>query len=291
MSELKSRNFDNIEISWDLSNERLTLGGALTLRTEAELISKITMQKEFFVHVNPGDNDLANVSRIFEVAFGSSKLSFKPKINDKGTNLYPNFFFSRINFQESYSTLRIAQLHETFSIRPKISWKKNIEIEAENILAKYPKDSIIISLKNVESDFSGSKAEVDTWLIALRELHRLRNLSFLIVGEDNLKKSLSVDDFIFNLQEEEIDLVTQLAIISKSPIFVGTASGIAVPAIFGTNRYTIYKHPKHHVDSIKQEVTEGKFPFSQESQNIKICIPTVAEIVAETLKQLDNLEL
>jgi hypothetical protein len=291
MTDLQSRNFDNIEISWDLSNERLTLGGALTLRTEAELISKISMQKEFFVHISPGDNDLANVSRLFEVAFGSSELSFKPKINDKGTNLYPNLFFSRINFQESYSTLRIAQLYETFSIRPKISWKKNIEIEAENILAKYPKDSVTISLKNVESDFSGSKAEVDTWLIALRELHRLRSLSFLIVGEDNLKKSLSVDDFIFNLQEEEIDLVTQLAIISKSPIFVGTASGIAVPAIFGTNRYTIYKHPKHHVDSIKQEVTEGKFPFSQESQNIKICIPTVAEIVAETLKQLDNLQL
>lgn len=291
MRNLKSHTFDNIDISWDLSNERLTLGGALTLRAEAELISTISQQKNFFVHINAGDNDIAIVSRIFKVAFQSSKLSFQAKISDTSNNLYPNHFFPGRNFQESYSTSRIAQLYETFSVQPKINWRRDIEIEAEKILTNYPKNSILVSLKNVESDFAGSKAETDKWLIALRELHRLSNLSFLIVGEDNLEKSLSVDNFIFNLQKEKIDLTTQLAIISKLPLFVGTASGIATPAIFGTNRYTIYKHPKHHVDSIKHEVNGGRFPFAQESQNIKICIPTADEIVAETLKQLDNLNL
>jgi hypothetical protein len=291
MSNLKSRTFDNIDISWDLSNERLTLGGALTLRTEAELISTISKQKKFFVHINIGDNKLAIVSRIFKVAFESSKLSFNMKKNSSRNSLYPNSFFPGLNFRESYSTLRIAQLYETFSIQPQIGWKRYIEVEAEKILAKYPKDSILISLKNVESDFAGSKAEVDKWLIALKELHRLSGFSFLIVGEDNWEKNFFVDDFIFNLQEENIELTTQLAMISKVPLFVGTASGIATPAIFGTNHYTIYKHPKHHVDSIKQEVHEGRFHFAQESQNIKICVPSTDEIVADTLKQLDNLKL
>jgi hypothetical protein len=111
------------------------------------------------------------------------------------------------------------------------------------------------------------------------------------VGEDNLSEVLPSNKFIVNLQTQEISLKTQLAIISRSQLFIGTASGMATPAILGSNPYTIYKHPKHHVDSIKQEVVGNRFPFAQESQNIQICIPTADQIVADTLKQLDNLEL
>jgi hypothetical protein len=291
MSNFKSQTFDNIDISWDLSNERLTLGGALTLRTEAELISTISKQREFVVYINPGENNPKVIAKIFSIAFESSKLYFQAKFNDRGNNLYPTLFFPEVSIQESYSTLRITHLHEIFALQPRISWKQEIEIAAEHTLANYPKNSILISLKNVESDFADSKAQIEKWLLALREINESTGLSFLIVGEDNWDKSCFVDDFIFNLQEEKIELVTQLAIISCSRLFIGTASGMATPAILGSNPYTIYKHPKHHVDSIKQEVVGNRFPFARESQNIQICIPTADQIVADTLKQLDNLEL
>jgi hypothetical protein len=282
---------ERIQLHWNLSKEEITLGGALTLRAECELISRICGQKSFHVFVTPGTNSMERIERLFFIVFNSSFLTFKLSLKAENLRIYPDNFLPEGFYPESFSTLRLFKLWKTFDILPSLSWDVDVTNQASQYLEQFANKYVLVSLKNFKSDFPDSNARLDVWITAMRKLNGIRDFKFLIVGEDNLSEVLPSNKFIVNLQTQEIGLKTQLAIISRSQLFIGTASGMATPAILGSNPYTIYKHPKHHVDSIKQEVVGNRFPFAQESQNIQICIPTADQIVADTLKQLDNLEL
>ncbi len=282
---------ERIQLHWNLSKEEITLGGALTLRAECELISRICGQKTFNVFVTPGTNSIERIERLFFIVFNSSLLTFNLSLKAENFRIYPDDFLPEDFQPESFSTLRLSRLWKTFDILPSLSWDIDVTNQARQYIEQFANGYILVSLKNFKSDFPDSNARLDLWISAMRKLNNIQDCKFLVVGEDNLSEVLPSHKFIVNLQTQEISLQIQLAIISRSRLFIGTASGMATPAILGSNPYTIYKHPKHHVDSIKQEVVESRFPFAQESQNIKICIPTADQIVADTLKQLDNLGL
>lgn len=282
----KSQSFD---IAWDLKHERLTLGGALTLRAEAEMIAQLNIQEEFLVYIKPGSNDIKKVMKVFEIAFRSSKLSFIAKIEDGHQPLYPDFFFDYESSIENYSTRRVAEIFKTYSIRPQLTWNQRVLCKLNGISDYFNENSVLVSLKNFESDFVGSNANLDIWLTAFSELNRLKDLNFILIGEDFLTEKEFSEKFILSLQIVGIDLEVQLALISNLPLFIGTASGIATPAIFGHNRYTIYKHPQHHAQSMKNEIEDGKFPFSVPGQDFKLSIPTVDVIVADVIKHWDSM--
>ena len=282
---------ERIQLHWNLSKEEITLGGALTLRAECELISRICGQKTFHVFVTPGTNSMERIERLFFIVFNSSLLNFNLSLKAENLRIYPDDFLPEGFQPESFSTLRLFKLWKTFKILPSLSWNVDVTKQASQYIKQFANKYVLVSLKNFKSDFPDSNAKLDVWITAMRKLTRTRDFKFLIVGEDNLPEVLPSNKFIVNLQTQEISLKIQLAIISRSRLFIGTASGMATPAILGSNPYTIYKHPEHHVDSIKQEVVGNRFPFAQESQNIQICIPTADQIVADTLKQLDNLRL
>jgi len=281
----KSQSFD---IAWDLKHERLTLGGALTIRTEVEMIAQLNMQEEFFVYIRPGNNDIKKVMRVFEIAFKSSKLSFIPKFEDNHQPQYPDFFFNIPSSTANYSTRRVAEIFKTYSIKPQMTWNQRVLGKLDDVLDYINSNSVLVSLKNVESDFVESNANPDIWFTAFRELNQIMNLSFILINEDFLTKKDLSDKYILSLKNVGIELEVQLALISNLPLFIGTASGIATPAIFGQNLYTIYKHPLHHAESMKNEMEDGKFPFSVPGQDFKLSVPTVDVIVADVVKHWDS---
>ena len=276
-------------IAWDLRHERLTLGGAITLRAEAEMISQLNKQEEFLVYIKPGSSDIKKVMKVFEIAFRSSKLSFVAKIEDGQQPQYPDFIFDQGSSFENYSTRRIAEIFETYSIRPRLTWNEEVLWKLNGDSSYFSENSVLVSLKNFESDFVGSNASIDIWLTAFRELNRLKNLNFILIGEDFLTKKELPEEYILSLQTFGIELEIQLALISNQPLFIGTASGIATPAILGLNRYTIYKHPQHHAESMRNELVDGRFPFSVPGQDFKLSIPTVDVIVADVIKHWDSM--
>ena len=282
----KSQSFD---ITWDLKHERLTLGGALTLRAEAEMIAQLNKQEEFLVYIKPGNSEIKKVMKVFEIAFKSSKLSFVAKIEDGQQPQYPDFIFDYGSRFENYSTRRVTKIFETYSIRPQLTWNQEVLWKLSGVSDYFNENSVLVSLKNFESDFVGSNANIDIWLTALRELNRIKNLNFILIGEDFLTEKEISEEYTLSLQIIGIELEVQLAIISNLPLFIGTASGMATPAIFGHNRYTIYKHPQHHTESMRYEMVDGRFPFSLPGQDFKLSIPTVDVIVADVIKHWDSM--
>ena len=281
---------ERIQLHWNLSKENITLGGALTLRAECELISKISGQKIFHVFVTPGTNSLEKITRLFLIVFNSSQLKFELGLELDSVPIYPDEFITEsINF-ETFSTQRLTALHTSSHILPNLIWRKEILEQAKTFLSQIKdKKYIIITLKNVNSDFPNAKANLDSWYSAMQILNDELDLNFLIIGEDNLGRELPVEDFMIRAEDLKIDLEVQLAMISHGPIFIGTASGTATPAILGEHPYTIYKHPKHHTESMNKELVDGKFSFALDSQNFKILLPSVEDIVKDTLQHWKDL--
>jgi hypothetical protein len=282
---------ERIQLHWNLSKENITLGGALTLRAECELISKISGQEIFQVFVTSGTNSLEKIERLFLIVFGSSRLRFELGSKIKSIPVYPDDFITESINLETFSTQRLAALHRASLILPSLIWKKEILEKIDIFFGRIKnKRNILITLKNVDNDFPDGKANLDSWHSAMQILNDELGLNFLIIGEDNLKDDLSSEDYIIRMKDLKIDLQVQLAMISLGPLFIGTASGTATPAIIGEHPYTIYKHPRHHTESMNKELVDGKFPFALDSQNFKVFSPNVDDIVADALKHWKDLE-
>lgn len=281
---------DRIQLHWNLSKENITLGGALTLRAECELISKINGQKIFQVFVTPGANSLEKIDRLFLIVFKSSQLKFELGLKLVNIPIYPDEFITESINLETFSTQRLTALHTSLHILPSLIWRKEILEQVKNFLSQLEKRRyILITLKNVTGDFPDGKANLDSWYSAMQILNDELDLNFLIIGEDNLGKELPAKDFMIRMQDLKTDLQVQLAMISHGPIFIGTASGAATPAILGEHPYTIYKHPKHHTESMNKELVDGKFSFALNSQNFKVFLPSVEDIVEDALQHWKDL--
>ena len=282
---------ERIQLHWNLSKENITLGGALTLRAECELISKISGQEIFQVFVTSGTNSLEKIERLFLIVFGSSRLRFQLGSKIKSIPVYPDDFITESINLETFSTQRLAALCRASLILPSLIWKKEILENIDIFFGRIKnRRNILITLKNVNSDFPDGKANLDSWHSAMQILNDELGLNFLIIGEDNLKAELPPEDYIIRMEDLKIDLQVQLAMISLGPLFIGTASGTATPAILGEHPYTIYKHPRHHTESMNKELIDGKFPFALDYQNFKVFSPSVDDIVADALKHWKDLE-
>ena len=281
---------ERIQLHWNLSKENITLGGALTLRAECELISKISGQNIFHIFVTPGSNSLAKIERLFLIVFDSSQLKFELGSKIENLLIYPDDFFTKsINF-ETFSTQRLTALHSTSHIMPGLIWRKEILEQAQNFLSQIEdRKYMLATLKNINGDFPDGKANLDAWYSAMQILNDELDLNFLIIGEDSLGKALPLEGFIIRMEDLKIGLQVQLAMISHGSIFIGTASGTATPAILGTHPYTIYKHPRHHAESMNKELVNVKFSFAHDYQNFKVFSPSVEDIVVDALQQWRDL--
>jgi hypothetical protein len=173
---------------------------------------------------------------------------------------------------------------------PSLIWRKEILEQVKNFLSQIEdRRYMLITLKNVNSDFPDGKANLNTWYSAMQILNDELDLNFLIIGEDSLGEELRSGDFMIRMEDLKIDLQVQLAMISFGPIFIGTASGTAAPAILGEHPYTIYKHPRHHAESMNKELVDGKFSFAHDYQNFKVFSPSVEDIVEDALQHWRDL--
>ena len=143
-----------ITLHWNLSKERITLGGALTLRAECEMISEHNGQRAFNILISPGANSVQDIKYIYEAVFESCILVFSEIKTAESDTLYPDSCLTAEKNLLSFSTERIAILFSVLEVTPKLEWSEKINSEVDKILGTLSGRFICLSLK-----FSGLRVE------------------------------------------------------------------------------------------------------------------------------------
>jgi hypothetical protein len=125
---------------WDLSLEKPTLGGLLTIVTEAHLVTSRKGDTEFIIPVVPSADNLIDIYRlvdIFKDSFEGYRLVIVEN-RDVDVDFVSglNVIHSPIKAEyESFSTMRIQTLWKSGYGNPRIPWRQKI---AEDLSLNLP---------------------------------------------------------------------------------------------------------------------------------------------------------
>ena len=282
MQPMKTETISSEEITlhWNLSRERVTLGGALTLRAECEIVSKLNGQRIFNILITPGTNSTQAVDSIFETVFNSSMLVFNIIETADEKFLYPDSYLTFEGYLFSYSTERIASLVETCKVAPKLTWSKEIYSEVDKILATLHQEFICMSFKNSGLSIMEGDAEIAIWQEVVRTVSIELGKSVVIVGNDPITEDFSQNPCVRFLGREGTSLATQLALSERARLYVGMASGMASSATFSDTPYLLYKHPEYHAELMNRELGESdSLPCANDQQKLIRKIPNTSDVI------------
>jgi len=271
---------DVIVLHWNLSKERITLGGALMLRAECEMISKQNRQSSFNILVTPGTNSNKDIELIFETVFKSSALFFNLIEAAEKESLYPDAYLTGEDRLFSYSSERIASLSKTLKLAPKLSWSRDVYSEVDKVLETLDEEFICLSLKFSGLGILDGDADIDMWNEVVRIITIELGMFVVVVGNDFIEADFSQSPRVRFLGREGIKLATQLALSEKAVLYVGMASGMASAVTFSETPYLIYKHPEYHSDLMNRELgVSDSFPWANQQQNILRKIPNTSDVI------------
>lgn len=276
-----------INILWDLNVERPTLGGALVLRQEAELIASIDNSDKILLNITGHKSVIDFVNRLVNEVFLTSSLTFDISYTKPKSNVWPFVQFSENDEFSYFSFTRILYLYEKYKILPRLSWNNEIIRKAKEHRAKLSNILVCVHLKNIHpfrEDESNANGKM--WGDFMRFFSNRENIGFLLLGDDDLPNGVLCKDLIWRAKDLGVDLATQLAIISQCNGFLGTASGICTAANFSATPHFIFKHPYHHVLEMQKELGEAdRFSFSSENQRI-LRIPLTRVVLDAALNSI-----
>ena len=271
---------DVVTLHWNLSREKITLGGALTLRAECEMISILNGQSIFSILVSPGSNSIQAIDSIFQAVFKSSILIFDRIESAHGRPLYPDSYLTIEEYLFSYSTERIASLVKTLRVAPKLTWSNEINSEVDKILGTLGQEFICMSLKFSGLTVLDGDAEIAVWLEVVKIISTELGKAVVIVGNDSIPEDFLRNPLVQFLGKERTGLATQLALSERARLYVGTASGMASAVTFSDTPYLLYKHPEYHSELMDRELgLSDSLPWANERQKIIRRIPNISSVI------------
>ena len=245
--------FDSgINAEWDFELENMTLGGALTLRCELEMIaSQFNLKSINLNYVNsrlePGPKELLqNVLNSSEFSFNISNLT-------DVEFAYPRVLMNYLQDFSYFSSSRVTALHSLFHRKPLLNWNVSVDttLNIQHLLNL--REFAVLHLKNLGS-YETSKANMSKWIPLISEMSKITSLPLLLIGDDDYPKELTSIPGVIHLNSISIPLMSQLALTSKANFFIGSASGVATSAIFSHTPYLIFKDPRHHQLEMAREL-------------------------------------
>tara|TARA_B110000003_G_C16647700_1_gene532790 strand:+ start:1371 stop:2216 length:846 start_codon:yes stop_codon:yes gene_type:complete len=258
------KNFKNL--FWDLNYERLTLGGAMVLRMEGELLANINGLLKIKLYINKDNLDLNYPKKIIDSIFKTSKIDFIIKKGKPDSNYWPSEIEMSKNRFSYYSFSRIIELYKNKNIKVNFLWNETLINKSKNFINKFEKKLITIHLKRVSPfNVNESNANFGEWYKFLISYNNENN--FLIIGDDEIDNKILNIKNVYSASKMSLSLSQQLCIISFSKAFIGMASGICNAANFSKVPHVIFKHPDHHKSEMKIEMgNSNKFNFSTNKQ-------------------------
>lgn len=253
-----------LQLNWDLEVEKLTLGGALVLRQEAEILSKINNFDQINLNISYDSNNQNFPEKIFDTVFNSSAITFNQKSILPGniTNWPSDLILKASNFSY-FSFERISQLYEKNNIQVNLSWKEDVIKKTKLFAQKFIKPIVTVHLKYIYPyNISDSNADVNEWSTFFKNNNEF---DFILIGDDKLPDEITS---LSNVHyANQLTLSCQLCLVSSSIAFLGTASGICNAAFFSQTPFVVFKHPLHHINEMQNELgNNNKFNFSSNKQ-------------------------
>ena len=262
--------------------KKLNFGSFLILIMEISYFKQILIFKDINFIFYPENFNKSQFNKYIEV-FKSLNLGFK---NNSFKYCSKKFIKSNylnytklIKKNNPYSFEAINFFYELTKIKPNYLYKRNIQSKIKRYLAKKDKKKIItIHLKH-DPNNKLAHANYDIWFKALKKIKLKEKFMIFIVGNKYAENYLGnfFDNLIFC--HGKFSLSEQMYLVSISNYFIGMASGFCCAANFSRAPYSIFKHPDHHKNFIKDELNNGKIPFSDKNQKIIFIKQNVHNIV------------
>jgi hypothetical protein len=260
-----------------MTKERPTLGGAIILRKESELLAKAKKIFKINLIINRHKYSKENFEKYFKEVFSSSKYNFQISY-DFSKKIYWPKIKKNSDGKLSYITfLRLNKLVKKYKIRPILEWDKETLIKAKKIRKKFPKKLIAVHLKNVfPYKKKESNANGKIWDKFFKYNLKNKKFNFLLIGNDEISSQISLNKNIFLAKKFNIPIKVQLCLVSMCDAFLGMASGPSVAANFTNIPYYIFKHPAHDKSEMKKEIgNSNKLKFAKKNQILLRKMPSL----------------
>lgn len=268
---MKSAKSTIVQLAWDLDLEKPTLGGALVLRQEGELLAEMNGQKGIQVFLSGKGSGDAVVRRLKETVYSSSRYQFNFQNGRIFDGAWPTAHERASSSGFSYfSFARLITLHRTCGLIPRLRWCSDIAERAIDIRKCFSGKLVAVHLRNVppfkeqESNANGA-----AWGAFFASRANENSVEFLLVGDDTMPTGVVLGRGVHRAADLGIDLATQLELIGRVDGFLGMASGICTAANLSKTPHVIFKHPRHHVAQMKIELAGAdQFSFATSRQRL-----------------------
>lgn len=252
---------------WDLTVHPASLGGALTLRVEAEMMARAhgaEREEPIIVLVREAESGDQSGPMLLRRMFLTSAFNFavasEQLLPFEGT--WPEARRRDEAGFTYYSYDRVTALHREHGLTPRLQWSAGTQAQARKMRRLFGPCLICVHLRNTAGGATESNADFDAWHRFFRAHARPGSVEFLLLGDDPLGAGWSPVTGVHRAADSGIDLVTQLALVEQSEGYLGMASGIGCAANFSAVPHVLFKHPEHHAAAMQQELGDAeRYPF------------------------------
>lgn len=259
-----------VELVWDLTRERPTLGGALVLRQEGELLARHRDLSAVTLQIICPAAERSTADRLAATVFGSSVIDFQISPISTTSELWPAAAERAHPHFSYFSFARLLDWHATHDRAPRLQWHEHTRGRVQQARLRFPGRLICVHLRSV-APFTPEESNADghTWDRFFSRHAQPGVRDFLLLGDDPLPLGLSLRPGLTRATDWGWDLATQLALIAQADGFLGMASGICTAANLSATPHVIFKHPAHHPAEMMRELgASDRFPFATPRQRL-----------------------
>jgi len=272
--------------TWNKTFQNVTLGGALTLRVEMEMIASTISSGKLLLKIDSGCT--SSEKELLKTIFSASEFwsSFEDIDFNPDPELYPIPLMRAQDDFSFYSSVRASLISDVLGVYPSLKW--NFEILDDKTIHKLIADGpfLVVHLKSngVQGE---SLADPNKWHNILKYLANSRNMRIFLIGDDGYPDWLAEAKNVIMLSKLGVSLMAQLAIVQKAVGFIGSASGISASALYSTTPYLIFKDSEHHAAEMRREIGDSsRFSWSVKNQNIYRSDPNI-ELVEYFVRNIE----
>ena len=257
---------------WDLTRERLTIGGALVLRQEGEMLARLHGQTALKLHLIVPQSGRQAAERMAQSIFGASIYPYQQVVATDSAFGAPSAAVRAEPEFSYFSFSRISALYAQTGLKPRLQWSQLQQESALQARQHFAGRLYCVHLRSVEPFVpEESNADGAVWNAFFQRSAAIGQCDFLLIGDDPLPAGLDLRPGVTRAASSALglDLAAQLALIGVCDGFLGMASGLCTAANFSETPHVIFKHPAHHAAEMARELgTAQAFAFADKRQQL-----------------------
>ena len=272
---------DTVNLVWDATSEKPTIGGALVLRQEGEILARMRGRSVLGVNIIGSECSRQAAYGLIRVAFDTSAYAWV-RICETEITQWP---LAHVRTQPEFSYFsfsRISALYAETGFKPHLRWHPSLLASALKLKRNFAGRLYCLHLRSTPPFLvEDSNADGVAWNAFLERHAVPGKCDFLLIGDDPLPAGLNLRPGVTRASDSKLfqNLATQLALSSICDGFLGMASGLCTAANFSETPHVIFKHPAHHPVEMARELGNAKaFPFAGKSQQLWRCEASETEI-------------